>query len=195
MEHLSNDHEDHHNQLKNSQKQCDQTRYLSVNMMESQWKLRQQQDQNSEWRESHCRTDTSIWRKKSKRSGLWESQSGFWLGKLTIWVKSFEIITEFTGSICSTKIGESVLMMDAEVSKDKHICRWIDWENLIYVRWNRIKNRAQRWRRRSIEKKEVRNWVKLAEPVEHITKNLQSFLEISLVQKEVLPSHKLRDHA
>ena len=32
-------------------------------------------------------------------------------------------------------------------------------------------------------------------PVENISKNLQSFLEISPVQKEVLPSHKLWDHA
>ena len=32
-------------------------------------------------------------------------------------------------------------------------------------------------------------------PVENISKNLQSFLEISWLQKEVLPSHKLRDHA
>ena len=31
--------------------------------------------------------------------------------------------------------------------------------------------------------------------VENISKNLQSFLEISPVQKEGLPSHKLRDHA
>ena len=31
-------------------------------------------------------------------------------------------------------------------------------------------------------------------PVENISKNLQSFLEISSMQKEVLPSHKLRDH-
>ena len=31
--------------------------------------------------------------------------------------------------------------------------------------------------------------------VENISKNLQSFLEISPVQKEDLPSHKLRDHA
>ena len=31
--------------------------------------------------------------------------------------------------------------------------------------------------------------------VENISKNLQSFLEISPVQKEELPSHKLRDHA
>ena len=30
--------------------------------------------------------------------------------------------------------------------------------------------------------------------VENISKNLQSFLEISPMQKEVLPSHKLRDH-
>ena len=34
------------------------------------------------------------------------------------------------------------LMMDVEVSKDKHISRWVDWENLIYVRWIRIKNHA-----------------------------------------------------
>ena len=32
-------------------------------------------------------------------------------------------------------------------------------------------------------------------PIENISKNLQSFLEINPVQKEVLLSHKLRDHA
>ena len=32
-------------------------------------------------------------------------------------------------------------------------------------------------------------------PVENISKNLQSFLEISPMQKKVLPSHKLLDHA
>ena len=32
-------------------------------------------------------------------------------------------------------------------------------------------------------------------PVENISKNLHSFLEISPVQKEVLLSHKLQDHA
>ena len=31
-------------------------------------------------------------------------------------------------------------MMDVKVSKDKHIRRWIDQKNLIYVRLNRIKN-------------------------------------------------------
>ena len=32
-------------------------------------------------------------------------------------------------------------------------------------------------------------------PAKNISKNLQSFLEISSFQKEVLPSHKLLDHA
>ena len=32
-------------------------------------------------------------------------------------------------------------------------------------------------------------------PVGNISENLQSFLEISPVQKEVFPLHKLRDHA
>ena len=32
-------------------------------------------------------------------------------------------------------------------------------------------------------------------PVENISKNQQSFLEISRLQKKVLPSHKLQDHA
>ena len=30
-------------------------------------------------------------RKKSKRAGLWDSPSGIGVGKLTIWVRSFEI--------------------------------------------------------------------------------------------------------
>ena len=32
-------------------------------------------------------------------------------------------------------------------------------------------------------------------PVENISEDLPSFLETSPVQKEILPSHKLRDHA
>ena len=32
-------------------------------------------------------------------------------------------------------------------------------------------------------------------PVGSISKNLQSFLEINPVQKDVLPLHKLQDHA
>ena len=65
---------------------------------------------------------------KSKRAGLWESQSGIRVGKLTIWVRSF--ITEFTRPISSTRIVKPVLMMGIKVSKNKHISRWVDQENL-----------------------------------------------------------------
>ena len=61
-------------------------------------------------------------------------------------------------------------MMDIKVSKDKHIRRWVD-------RGKRSKTLSE------------------VKPVENTNMNLQSFLEISLVQKEVLLSHKLRDHA
>ena len=32
-------------------------------------------------------------------------------------------------------------------------------------------------------------------PAKNISKNLQSFLKVSSMKKEVLPSHKLQDHA
>ena len=38
------------------------------------------------------------------------------------------------------------------------------------------------------------NTLSNVKPVKNVSKNLQSFLEISLVLKEVLPSHKLQDH-
>ena len=46
MEYLSNDHKDHPNQNKNIKKQCNEMGHYIVNMMESQWKLRQQHGQN-----------------------------------------------------------------------------------------------------------------------------------------------------
>ena len=42
----------------------------------------------SQSRESHCGGNTSIRRNKSKRAGLWESQCGIQVGKLTNWVRS-----------------------------------------------------------------------------------------------------------
>ena len=64
MEHLSNDHEDHSNQQENSHKLCDEMGHPVVNLMESQWKLRQQHWGTSQWRESHCRTNTRFRREK-----------------------------------------------------------------------------------------------------------------------------------
>ena len=46
MGHLSNDHENRSNQHKNSHNLSDEMGHSIVNMMESQWKLRQQHDQN-----------------------------------------------------------------------------------------------------------------------------------------------------
>ena len=52
---------------------------------------------------------------RNKKAGLWDSQSGIGVGKLTIKVRSSEIekiITEFTRSISSTRIDKPVLMMN-----------------------------------------------------------------------------------
>ena len=46
MEQFSNDHGDHPNQHKNSHKLCNEAGHLVFNLRESQWKLRQQHDQN-----------------------------------------------------------------------------------------------------------------------------------------------------
>ena len=46
MEHLSNDHEDCPSQHENSHKLYDEMGHPIMNLMESQWKLRQQLDQN-----------------------------------------------------------------------------------------------------------------------------------------------------
>ena len=46
MEHLSNDYEDHPIQHKNRHKLYNETRHSVVNLMESQWKLTKQRDQN-----------------------------------------------------------------------------------------------------------------------------------------------------
>ena len=59
-------------------------------LLESQWKLRQQQDQKFQCRESRCKRNINIRINKSKRAGLCESQWGIQAGKLDIWVRSFE---------------------------------------------------------------------------------------------------------
>ena len=69
MEHLSNDHEEHPNQHKNSNKLYTEMVHPILNLTESQWKLRQQHDQIFPMEGSHCRTNTSIKnRNKSKKA-------------------------------------------------------------------------------------------------------------------------------
>ena len=162
MEHLSNDHEDHPNQHKNSHNLCDEMGHPVVNLMEVNGNWDNNMIRIFQWLESHCRTNPSITRKGYILNSRTIRMSGIRVGKLTIWVKSFKIIykNHNTRSISSTRIGKPVLMVDVKVSKDKNISRWVDLENLIYVRWNRIKNLAQRWRKWLIEEKQVRHWVK-----------------------------------
>ena len=146
MEHLSIDREDNPNQHENSHKLCDERGYLFW----VYWKANGNRDNNmikiSEWRDIHCRTNTIVRRKKqiqkSRTVRVTVKDPSRKVNHLSKVVWDRKIITEFTRSISSTRIGEPVLMMDVKVSKDKHISRWVDRENLIYVRWNRIKNCA-----------------------------------------------------
>ena len=48
---------------------------------------------------------------------------------------------------------------------------------------------------KAIERGKRNKTLNEVKPVENISKNIQSFLLISPVQKEVLPLHKLQDHA
>ena len=50
MENLSNDHEDHPNQLKNSHKSCGEKGYPALSLLESQWKL---MIRITQWKKSH----------------------------------------------------------------------------------------------------------------------------------------------
>ena len=63
MEHLSNDHKDHPSKDKNSQNLCNETRHNVFSLTESQWKLRQQHDQNFQRRENYYKTISSVKRK------------------------------------------------------------------------------------------------------------------------------------
>ena len=63
MEHLSNDHEDHPNQQENSHKPHNETGYPVLSLLEGQWKLRQQHDQNFPM-EGKPLTNTSVGRNK-----------------------------------------------------------------------------------------------------------------------------------
>ena len=172
MEHLPNDHKDCPNQHKNNHKLCNETGYSVFNLTESQWTLKA----IGKPLESHCRRNTSITRKK-------EIQKSRTVGvtvrdpirrKLTIWVRSFEIqkLSQSLPGLPVPPERVSQSLMDVEVSKGKHISRWVDRENLIYVRWSSIKNQMIHRGRRSKTLNEVK-------PVKHITKNPQFSIDKS----------------
>ena len=153
MEHLSNNHEDHPNQHENSHKLCDEMGHL-VETERRTW---------SEFlnkgiaivEQILVSRNKQIQKSRTMKMTVWDpSRKDNDLSKV-IWDK--KVMTEFTRLISSTRIGMPVLMMDVKVSKNKNISRWVDRENLIYVRWNRIKNCAQWWGRWPKEEKEERH--------------------------------------
>ena len=67
--------------------------------------------------------------------------------------------------------------MDAKVSKDKRISRSTDWENLIYVR--EMESKTVHADKKEIDGGKRSKTLSKVKPVKNISKNLQSFLEIS----------------
>ena len=67
---------------------CDKTEHSVVNLMETQWKLRQQHDQNFPMQGKFLAPEETS---KPKRAELLELQSAIRVGKLTIWVRSLKI--------------------------------------------------------------------------------------------------------
>ena len=78
MEHLSNDHEDRPNQHENSHKLCNETGHPFLSLLEGQWKLKQQDDQNFPMGEKPLQRQKQILaseeRKKPEEKD-WESHS------------------------------------------------------------------------------------------------------------------------
>ena len=77
MEHLLNDYKDHPNQHKNSHKLCDEMGLPFVNLMENEFP--------NGGKTIVEQTLVSEERTESKRTRLWDPQSGMQVGKLTIW--------------------------------------------------------------------------------------------------------------
>ena len=78
MEHLSNDHEDRPNHHENSHKLCSETGHPFLSLLEGQWKLKQQDDQNFPMGEKPLQGQKQILaseeRKKPEEKD-WESHS------------------------------------------------------------------------------------------------------------------------
>ena len=87
MEHLSHDHEDYPNQHENSHKLNDET----VSRFELDGKSKETETTTwsdfSNWGKAFEEQVLVSERSRSKRGGLWESQSGIQVGKLIIWVR------------------------------------------------------------------------------------------------------------
>ena len=84
---------------------------------------------------------------------------------------------------------QSVLMTMVEVSADKCISRWVDWENPIYFRCNSIKTMDKEEDGDQERKKKLDTEWSKADQNHTVNKTPQRFLNICPMQKGVLPSH------
>ena len=98
------------------------------------------------WREHHWRTNTSVGRKKwiqknrTTRVAVRDpNRKVKYLSKI-IWDRKI-ITVHQVYQFHQNRLG-CPFMMGVKVSRDKDISRWVDWENPIYIIWNRIKNPA-----------------------------------------------------
>ena len=84
-------------------------------------------------------------------------------------------------------------MMDVKVPKDKYISRWFDQRTSSML--DEINQKPSIMTKKVIDRGKRSKTLSEVKQVENISKDLQSFLEISHIQKEALTSHKLHDHA
>ena len=89
--HLSNYHEDNASQPDNSHKLCDKSGHLILSLLESQTEITTWSEFRNGGKAIVEKIIALEERNKNKKAGLWESQSGIRVGKLTIGVRSFEI--------------------------------------------------------------------------------------------------------
>ena len=137
MDHLSSDHKESPNQQENSHKKCNELGKPIVNDGKSK------ETETTTWSEFPNGGKAIIEQilaseeiNESRRAGLriivwYLSRKANHLSKV-VWER--KTITELTISISSARIGKWVFVVDVKVSKDKHISRWVDQENRIFVR-------------------------------------------------------------
>ena len=138
---------------KNSQKLYDEKRHPLFSLKEDQWKWRQQHDQN--FSNGAKATVEQILTLEERREILWESQWGILVGKLTIRVRSFEIITKLKQSYIKNcnRVRQVYQFLqnrlassydgDQRLQKQKHYqMAWLREP----LRWKSVKKRAQRRR-------------------------------------------------
>ena len=76
--------------------------------------------------ENHCRTNTSVKKNKSIQKNR--------TVRITVTDPSRKVNHLSKVRMMDVMMDVKVRMMDVKVSKDKHISRYVDRENLIYVR-------------------------------------------------------------